>query len=93
MIPHLSDRDRHTLASVKKTYTIAGKTIAFESGKLALLANGSVVISDEDGDYLLTTVGVAEGRGDIGYFPLQVEFQEKYYASGKIGGNRFMKRE
>jgi polyribonucleotide nucleotidyltransferase len=93
MIPHLSDRDRHTLPSVKKTYVVGGKSLTFESGKLALLANGSVTISDDDGDYLLTTVGVAEGRGDIGYFPLQVEFQEKYYASGKIGGNRFMKRE
>ena len=51
-----------------------------------------MVIRDEDGNFLLTTCGIG-GAKDGDFFPLTVEYQEKYYASGKIGGNRFMKRE
>ncbi len=59
---------------------------------MALFATGSVVIRDEDGNYLLTTCGIGNPKeGD--FFPLTVEYQEKYYAGGKIGGNRFQKRE
>ncbi len=93
MIPGLQDADKIHTTPVTKTYTIAGKSLTFESGRIALLAHGSVVIADDDGDYLLTTAGVRNELTDIGYFPMLVEFQEKYYASGKIGGNRFMKRE
>jgi len=59
---------------------------------LALFAQGSAVIRDENGNFLLTTAGIGQPKnGD--FFPLTVEYQEKYYASGKIGGNRFQKRE
>jgi len=51
-----------------------------------------VVIKDEVGNFLLTTTGIGNPK-DGDFFPLTVEFQEKYYANGKIGGNRFMKRE
>jgi polyribonucleotide nucleotidyltransferase len=77
---------------VTQSYTIAGKSLTFESGQLALFATGSIVIRDEIGNFLLTTTGVG-GDKDGDFFPLTVEFQEKYYAAGKIGGNRFMKRE
>jgi polyribonucleotide nucleotidyltransferase len=50
------------------------------------------VIQDEVGNFLLTTCGIGNPK-DGDFFPLTVEFQEKYYATGKIGGNRFMKRE
>lgn len=87
-------KDKHALerAIVTKSYTIAGKNITFESGRLALFATGSVVIRDEEGNFLLTTTGIGNPK-DGDFFPLTVEFQEKYYAAGKIGGNRFMKRE
>ncbi|MFA6090162.1 MAG: polyribonucleotide nucleotidyltransferase [Candidatus Gracilibacteria bacterium] len=94
MISGLSDQNALTKATVTKTYEIGGKKITFESGRLALLADGAVVIRDEAGNYLLTTVGVKEEVNlSANFFPLSVEFQEKYYATGKIGGNRFMKRE
>ncbi len=94
MIPGLSDQNVVDKQPVIKTYTIAGKAITFQSGKLAHLADGSAVILDEVGNYLLTTVGIKqEANLNASFFPLSVEFQEKYYASGKIGGNRFMKRE
>lgn len=87
-------KDKHALerAIVTKTYSIGGKNITFESGRLALFATGSVIIRDEAGNFLLTTTGIGNPK-DGDFFPLTVEFQEKYYAAGKIGGNRFMKRE
>lgn len=92
MIVALKDRDALSRSVVEKTYSIAGKNITFESGRLALFATGSVVIKDEAGNFLLTTTGVGNPK-DGDFFPLTVEYQEKYYAAGKIGGNRFMKRE
>lgn len=68
--------------------------MTFETAKLALLAQGSVVIKDSQGNYLLTTAGVKETVNEFAdFFPLSVEYQERYYSTGKIGGNRFMKRE
>lgn len=94
MITGLSDQNALTKAMVAKTYEIGGKKITFESGRLALLADGAVVVRDEEGNYLLTTAGIKEEVNESAvFFPLSVEFQEKYYATGKIGGNRFMKRE
>jgi len=43
---------------------------------------------------LLTTAGVSDkAKPGSDFFAMTVDFQEKYYAAGKIGGNRFMKRE
>ncbi len=92
MIVWLKDKLALDRVVVTKSYTIAGKKINFESGRLALFATGSIVISDEMGNFLLTTTGIGNPK-DGDFFPLTVEFQEKYYAAGKIGGNRFMKRE
>ncbi|MDD4530899.1 MAG: polyribonucleotide nucleotidyltransferase [Candidatus Gracilibacteria bacterium] len=94
MIIGLRDTDITKTVTVSKTYEIASKKITFESGKIALLANGSVVIKDEDGNYLLTTVGIKEeAKEGTDFFPLTVEFQEKYYANGKMGGNKYSRRE
>jgi len=50
----ISDKNAVTIKPLKKTYNIAGKDLSFETGKLALLANGSFTISDEH-NVLLTT--------------------------------------
>ncbi len=92
MIVALKDREALNRQVIQKTYAIGGKNITFESGRLALFATGSVVIKDNDGNFLLTTTGIGNKK-DGDFFPLSCEYQEKYYASGKIGGNRFMKRE
>ncbi len=95
MIIWLKDIDASKLNVVSKTYNIWGKNITFESGKLALLIDWSVIIRDEDWNYLLTTAGIKEIKEvswDID-LALTVDFVEKYYATGKIWGNRFMKRE
>jgi polyribonucleotide nucleotidyltransferase len=92
MIVGLKDKNSLNRVVVSKTYTIGNKKISFESGRLALFATGSVVIQDEVGNFLLTTCWIGNPK-DGDFFPLTVEFQEKFYATGKIGGNRFMKRE
>lgn len=51
------------------------------------------MIKDNQDNVLLTTVGIGSPREGLDFFPLSVDFVEKYYASGKIGGNRFQRRE
>ncbi len=71
--------------------TIGEHTITFQSGKLATQANGSVLALME-GTAVLSTACCAPENSDIDYLPLQVEYNEKYYAAGKIPGG-FLKRE
>ena len=91
----LSDSNAVSMQALKKTYTISWKELTFESGKLGLLANGAVTLSDANGNMLFTTVWIKEVGLNLNadFFPLVVDYVEKYYATWKIGGNRFMKRE
>lgn len=91
----LSDKNAIDIIPLKKTYQIWGKNITFETKKLWLLANGSVTMSDDFWNVLFVTAGIKEEwvNEKADFFPLVVDYQEKFYATGKIGGNRFMKRE
>lgn len=91
----LSDKNAVHITPLKKVYSIWGKNITFETGKIWLLANGSVTISDDFWNVLFVTAGIKETwvNEKADFFPLVVDYQEKFYATGKIGGNRFMKRE
>jgi len=72
---------------------VGGKKLIIESGKLANQASGSVTVRYGD-TMVLATITMSEGvRDDIDYFPLMVDYQEKLYATGKIKGSRFIKRE
>ena len=71
---------------------IAGRVLSLQTGKIARQSSGSVVLT-YGGTTLLIAVNAAKtAREDIGFFPLQVEYREKHYASGKIPGG-FFKRE
>lgn len=64
-----------------------------ETGLLAKQANGSVTVRYGD-TVVLATATMSKGASRIsGYFPLMVDFEERYYAAGKIKGSRFIKRE
>ena len=91
----LSDRTAVDIKPLKKTYKVADKEITFETGKIWIMAQGSVTMSDTHGNVLFVTAGVKETgvNEEADFFPLVVDFVEKYYATWKIGGNRFMKRE
>ncbi|MFB6225969.1 MAG: polyribonucleotide nucleotidyltransferase [Candidatus Paceibacteria bacterium] len=71
----------------------AGRELEVETGKLALQADGACTVQYGDTKLLATAVRSDEPQEGQGYFPLTVEFQEKLYASGKIKGSRFVKRE
>jgi len=74
------------------TTTIAGNQIKIETGRLAKQADGSVLVSCGNNMVLVTAVSAKEAKPDQGFFPLTVEFIEKFYAIGKIPGGYF-KRE
>ncbi len=72
---------------------LAGRKIKLETGRLALQANGAVTIQMGESIVLCTAMMSEEGKPDADFFPLTIEYQERYYASGKIKGSRFMKRD
>lgn len=72
---------------------IAGRTLTLETGRLALQADGAVTVQFGESIVLCTAMMAEEGKEDAGFFPLTIEYQERYYASGKIKGSRFVKRD
>ncbi|MDQ4091364.1 MAG: polyribonucleotide nucleotidyltransferase [Actinomycetota bacterium] len=68
------------------------KTLSFEAGKLAQLANGSVVARIGDTVVLATAVASKGVREGVDFFPLTVDVEERMYAAGKIPGS-FFRRE
>src|SRR3954447_18064780 len=69
-----------------------GKTISFETGKLAKQAHGSVIVRIGDNVVLATACANPEPRTGIDFFPLTVDYREYTYAGGRIPGG-FIKRE
>ena len=76
----------------KKEIEVAGKKISLETGKVARQADGSIIATCGETVVLATVVGAKKVNPDVDYFPLSVNYQEKYYAAGKIPGGYF-KRE
>jgi len=77
--------------AIRESITFNGKELALETGHLAKQASGAVMASYGD-TRVLVTVTTQEGREDLGYFPLRVDYEERFYAAGKIPGG-FFKRE
>ena len=77
-----------------KTYSmeLAGRTLTVETGKLAGLANGNVLVRYGDTVVMVNVVASKEPREGIDFFPLSVDYEEKMYAAGKIPGG-FTRRE
>ena len=70
---------------------VGTETITLEGGKLAQLANGSVLVRSGD-CVILATATMSKPREGIDFFPLTIEFEERLYARGKIPGS-FFRRE
>jgi polyribonucleotide nucleotidyltransferase len=77
---------------VKKEIEVSGKKISLETGKIARQADGAIIAQCGETVVLATVVGAKKVNPDMDYFPLSVNYQEKYYAAGKIPGGYF-KRE
>jgi polyribonucleotide nucleotidyltransferase len=77
---------------VKEEFDWAGRKFVLETGKIARQADGAVVATYGQTVVLATVVGDRSPRPGIDFFPLTVDYQEKYFAAGKIPGGYF-KRE
>ena len=77
-----------------KTYEteLAGRKLVFETGKMAGLANGSVLVRYGDTVVIVNVTASKEPKEGIDFFPLSVDYEEKLYSVGKIPGS-FIKRE
>ena len=71
---------------------LAGRKLVIETGKMAELSNGSVVVRYGETVVMVNVTASKEPREGIDFFPLSVDYEEKLYAVGKIPGS-FQKRE
>jgi polyribonucleotide nucleotidyltransferase len=74
------------------TFQIAGKELVLETGRIAKQANGAVFARYEGSAVIATVCSSSEAVEGLDYVPLTVDYNEKYYAAGKIPGG-FIKRE
>ncbi|PIR69571.1 MAG: polyribonucleotide nucleotidyltransferase [Candidatus Niyogibacteria bacterium CG10_big_fil_rev_8_21_14_0_10_46_36] len=72
---------------------IGGRKLIVEFSDLAMHANGSVTVHFGETVVFATATMSEEPRESVGYFPLTVDYEEKFYAAGAILGSRFMRRE
>ena len=73
-------------------YTLAGRPLVVETGKLAGLANGSCLVRYGDTAVLCCATASEKPRDGIDFLPLSVDFDERMYAAGKIPGG-YLRRE
>ena len=76
----------------KEELEVNGKKLTLETGKVARQADGAIIATYGETVVIATTVGAKKLKDGQDYFPLSVNYQEKYYAAGKIPGGYF-KRE
>ncbi|MCE1169939.1 MAG: polyribonucleotide nucleotidyltransferase [Azovibrio sp.] len=77
---------------VKKSFAYGEHQITLETGEVARQASGAVVVSMGDTVVLVTVVAAKSAKPGQDFFPLTVDYQEKFYAAGRIPGG-FFKRE
>ena len=70
-----------------------GRPLIIKTGKLARQADAAVTVQYGETVVLATVVQSAEPRAGLDFFPLMVEFEERFYAAGIIKGSRWIKRE
>ena len=80
------------MKKIKESIEIGGRELTIETGLLAKQASGSVLITYGETIALVTATSSKGHEDDRGFFPMSVEYREKFYASGKIPGG-FFKRE
>ena len=80
------------MAKVTKRFQYGKHTVVLETGEIARQAGGAVMVSAEGTVVLVTAVAAKTAREGQDFFPLTVDYQEKFYAGGRIPGG-FFKRE
>ncbi|MGN6225416.1 polyribonucleotide nucleotidyltransferase [Pseudoxanthomonas sp.] len=80
------------MAKITKTFQYGKHTVTLETGEIARQASGAVIVNVDDTVLLVTAVAAKSAREGQDFFPLTVDYQEKFYAGGRIPGG-FFKRE
>jgi len=80
------------VAKISKTFQYGNHQVTLETGEIARQAGGAVVVSMSGTVVLVTVVAAAKPREGQDFFPLTVDYQEKFYSAGRIPGG-FFKRE
>jgi polyribonucleotide nucleotidyltransferase len=80
------------VAKTVKTFKYGNHDVTLETGEIARQASGAVVVKMSDTVVLVSVVGAKSVREGTDFFPLTVDYQEKFYAGGRIPGG-FFKRE
>ncbi|HMH31178.1 MAG TPA: hypothetical protein VK534_01735 [Methylomirabilota bacterium] len=77
---------------IKVETELCGRTLSFEVGRVGFRTSASVIVRYGD-TVILGTAMVGSKPISMDYFPLSIDYEEKMYASGKVSGSRFIKRE
>jgi polyribonucleotide nucleotidyltransferase len=80
------------VAKVTKTFQYGNHEVTLETGEIARQASGAVLVSMGGTVVLVTAVAAPKAREGQDFFPLTVDYQEKFYSAGRIPGG-FFKRE
>ena len=80
------------MAKVSKSFRYGNHDVTLETGEVARQATGAVMVSMGGTVVLVTAVAAAKAREGQDFFPLTVDYQEKFYSAGRIPGG-FFKRE
>lgn len=78
---------------IKVETQLAGKTLTLEVNRVGFRTSASVLVTYGETVVLGTAMVSKKSISGMDYFPLSIDYEEKFYASGKISGSRFMKRE
>lgn len=77
----------------EQSFDIHGKSMSFQTGKIATQADGSIMIRMEDNVMHIAAVMQKSAKPEIDFMPLMIDFRDSYSAAGKIGWGQFRKRE
>src|SRR6266568_7450586 len=91
----MTDKTVHPYGGKTQQFSteFCGRTLTIESGRMAPLADAAVTVRYGDTVVLGTAVVSNQPREGIDFFPLLIDYEERFYAAGKISGSRFIKRE
>ncbi len=78
--------------SIKKTFQYGSHTVTLETGAVARQASAAVTVNMDDTVVLVTVVAQKEAKPGQGFFPLTVNYQERFYAGGRIPGRLLQAR-
>ena len=85
-------KEDNTVAKISKTFQYGKHKVTIETGEIARQAGGAVMVSADGTVVLVTAVANKTPREGMDFFPMTVDYQEKFYAGGRIPGG-FFKRE